>query len=447
MSGQRLLDAARLFNASRCVAKQHIKLRSHQLDVFTKTSTLAKVAKDQTDRITLTAQAAIAIARKLNEQPPSYPYSTSYPSPQQKAPQHVPPIPRKESVPGSEERGGIGFPMGEQGLNQDQHYTSSQDNATAQPPPEGELSIKQEKASQRPLPDGTIPPTNVSYGKESTGEKDQIGQDVAPNKARKEQRYAERQIPSHTSTGPSMKAPSGLGASHDQDSFYRRPTETNEDYSSLPRAKIPKHIEDTQPGDEKVDSKGINSDSYYSTGRDREAAQVLEHSKSTAEEAVPSDVDINVFRTPKVSKLLGVDPKRQRLPGSGPPGAVKTHAPSSQPPTQQQETSEEDLKSLAEDIAKDAATPPEPAPYQMRESRVPASRLGRLWEYSGLATSMAFGAVGEGLRRVTGGGAGGSLMLSPGNMERLVAKLSRMRGAALKLGQMISFQGMCYFPL
>lgn len=55
---------------------------------------------------------------------------------------------------------------------------------------------------------------------------------------------------------------------------------------------------------------------------------------------------------------------------------------------------------------------------------------------------MAFGAVGESLRRVTGGAAtGASLMLSAGNMERLVAKLSRMRGAALKLGQMISFQG------
>jgi aarF domain-containing kinase len=56
---------------------------------------------------------------------------------------------------------------------------------------------------------------------------------------------------------------------------------------------------------------------------------------------------------------------------------------------------------------------------------------------------MALGAVGEGLRRVTGGAAavGGSLMLSPGNLEILVSKLSRMRGAALKLGQMISIQG------
>lgn len=57
---------------------------------------------------------------------------------------------------------------------------------------------------------------------------------------------------------------------------------------------------------------------------------------------------------------------------------------------------------------------------------------------------MAFGAVGESFRRATGSGeeGAGSLMLSAGNMERLVAKLSKMRGAALKLGQMMSFQGM-----
>jgi aarF domain-containing kinase len=82
------------------------------------------------------------------------------------------------------------------------------------------------------------------------------------------------------------------------------------------------------------------------------------------------------------------------------------------------------------------------ANYQMRESRVPSSQLGRLWHYGGLVTGMAFGAVGESVRRATGSsGDGGSLILSGGNMERLVSKLSRMRGAALKLGQMISFQG------
>lgn len=88
------------------------------------------------------------------------------------------------------------------------------------------------------------------------------------------------------------------------------------------------------------------------------------------------------------------------------------------------------------------------APYALRESRVPSSRFGRLWQYAGLGTSMAFGAVGESLKRVTGTAAatGGSLMLSPGNLEILVAKLSRMRGAALKLGQIISFQDMKMLP-
>lgn len=87
---------------------------------------------------------------------------------------------------------------------------------------------------------------------------------------------------------------------------------------------------------------------------------------------------------------------------------------------------------------------PAKAPYEMHESRVPSSRFGRLWQYGGLATSMAFGAVGESFRRVarSGDGASGSLMLSAGNIERLVAKLSKMRGAALKLGQMMSFQGL-----
>lgn len=81
--------------------------------------------------------------------------------------------------------------------------------------------------------------------------------------------------------------------------------------------------------------------------------------------------------------------------------------------------------------------------YKMIESRIPSSRVGRLWQYGGLATSMAFGAIGETLRRASGNkeNNAGSIMFSAGNMERLVAKLSKMRGAALKLGQMLSFQG------
>jgi len=107
-----------------------------------------------------------------------------------------------------------------------------------------------------------------------------------------------------------------------------------------------------------------------------------------------------------------------------------------------------DILTAPPQIPKETSAEPKRARYELRESKVPSSRFGRMWQYAGLGTSMAFGAVGESLRRVTGNAAaaGSSIMLSPGNMELLVAKLSRMRGAALKLGQMISFQGsLCGF--
>ncbi|KAI1096747.1 ABC1-domain-containing protein [Rostrohypoxylon terebratum] len=84
--------------------------------------------------------------------------------------------------------------------------------------------------------------------------------------------------------------------------------------------------------------------------------------------------------------------------------------------------------------------------YSLKESRVPSTRLGRLWNYGGLAAGMLGGAISEGLSRGLGGGGEGSVLFSPGNMERLVTKLSRMRGAALKIGQVMSFQDSKMLP-
>ncbi|EFX01230.1 molecular chaperone [Grosmannia clavigera kw1407] len=81
--------------------------------------------------------------------------------------------------------------------------------------------------------------------------------------------------------------------------------------------------------------------------------------------------------------------------------------------------------------------------YELKESTVPASRLSRMWNYGGLAAGMLGGAVTETISRSFGGGgdkSADSVLLSAGNVERLVARLSRMRGAALKLGQMLSIQ-------
>ena len=64
--------------------------------------------------------------------------------------------------------------------------------------------------------------------------------------------------------------------------------------------------------------------------------------------------------------------------------------------------------------------------------------------YLGLAASLSYGAASELLRRTTSSAdehASSSLMMTEGNIKRLVSKLTQMRGAALKLGQFMSIQG------
>lgn len=84
----------------------------------------------------------------------------------------------------------------------------------------------------------------------------------------------------------------------------------------------------------------------------------------------------------------------------------------------------------------------EETPVILRASRVPASRLGRLFHYGSLAASLSIGAASESIRRSTTGGNSGStsVFMSDANIRRLVSTLGRMRGAALKLGQFMSIQ-------
>lgn len=75
---------------------------------------------------------------------------------------------------------------------------------------------------------------------------------------------------------------------------------------------------------------------------------------------------------------------------------------------------------------------------------MPSSRIERLFHYGSLATGMGFGALSEGIRRLGGdSNPGSSILLSPANLERMVKKFSQMRGAVLKVGQLLSFQGKC----
>lgn len=67
----------------------------------------------------------------------------------------------------------------------------------------------------------------------------------------------------------------------------------------------------------------------------------------------------------------------------------------------------------------------------------------------GLAASLGYGAASELIRR-TGSSeqTQTSAMMTEANIKRLVSKLSQMRGAALKLGQFMSIQGIdCHSTL
>ncbi|KAL1615567.1 hypothetical protein SLS56_011774 [Neofusicoccum ribis] len=512
MAGRRLLDAAKLFNATRAVAKQHIALRSHQFDIYTKTSTVAKAVKNQTDRITVTARAAIALSQRFNEPPPSYARSEATSAERD---EH---IPRQSTVKGDD-----GPIEQKAGLEQDHHYNRSEHNAVHQPPPEEDLEVKQQQSDRRPLPDGTIPTAEADFrsdpekadtfserpspepakaplaqekalgsesirpvsSSESTIPTPNARDELSADEARRLQREAESQIP-----GRSADSEGNLTTEPDADVFQFRSGKTSLEFSSLPRVKIPKVAETAQGGKEEVDTGAINADVYYSADGQGKNDPIPGGQAIPEQEEVPEGINLDVFHSPRVARILGarkpgLDRHKdlemkfaRRAPVDHTELAqgkdqdtfnVRTSdADSPAPPPEVTKAAErkdshqgdEDVQALAQDIAKDAenapsaadippevSAAPEKAAYQLRESRVPSSRFGRIWQYAGLGTSMAFGAIGEGLRQVTGGAAtGASLMLSAGNMERLVTKLSRMRGAALKLGQMISFQDIKMLP-
>uniref|UniRef100_A0A915JYD6 ABC1 atypical kinase-like domain-containing protein n=1 Tax=Romanomermis culicivorax TaxID=13658 RepID=A0A915JYD6_ROMCU len=85
--------------------------------------------------------------------------------------------------------------------------------------------------------------------------------------------------------------------------------------------------------------------------------------------------------------------------------------------------------------------------HSSRERRVPSSRVARLANYGGLAFGLGVGAIAEVVKRQLGvsnnNGTGlldQSPFLTKENAERIVNTLCKVRGAALKLGQMISIQ-------
>lgn len=356
MAGRRLIDAWKLFNASKGVAQQHIKLRSQQLDVFSRTSSLAKAAKSQTDRITLTLEAARVLSQRLNEEVPKYAQQATRSAPSS----HNTDIPRTETVTGQPPRKGT-----TSGLEQDHHYDRSARNTKAEPLTEGELGVKQEDAERAPLPDGTIPSSGVTLEREEKGQ-DTFSERPVPEPPKEplaEEHQAEpkngegiRPVESGASTIPLPGKPTGASSNrimsveqmraqhedsdqipshanepyhptpapqaqklqegHDRDVFYARSVESKPTSSSSPQTQIPTHAETEQESDPHVRDEHMNQDVFYS--RPEPAQARIKNGQNAQRAAVPEQNDMpegintDVFRTKRVAKMLGGNPYQQK---------------------------------------------------------------------------------------------------------------------------------------
>ncbi|CAK6974968.1 atypical kinase COQ8B%2C mitochondrial isoform X2 [Scomber scombrus] len=105
----------------------------------------------------------------------------------------------------------------------------------------------------------------------------------------------------------------------------------------------------------------------------------------------------------------------------------------------------EDIKKARE--AKQALAKPvkQKLSDRARERKVPATRISRLVNFGGLAVGLGIGAIAEVAKQSLGGKQKGdalldSPLLSEANAERIVNTLCKVRGAALKIGQMLSIQ-------
>lgn len=413
MAGKRLLDATAVLNASRSVASRHIALRGQQFDVFSRTSSLAKTVKSQTDR---TAQAAAASIQSLSETGSFYSTQPKSSSP----PQRDDRVPSPESVKADQNSSST-----KEGFEQDHFYERSDENTTIDPVPKDEISVKQEKAKRYTLPDGTIPPEHSSLQWSSpSGETYNKRPDSEPSKhplqsstpddhalkpessqrtsipepshrtsslsseeAKKLQRQSEFQIPARSAEPTPPDVSNNDAATSDSspeftvdqehDVFYRPSPSTPPVLSALPRVKVPKSTVDFPAGDEHLPQK-LNADVFYHSAEEDAHPQIPTTQAEPTQGEPSEEMMKDLFHSPRVAKLLSkngpagghrteIRPRTASTPSEQSELSVgkdqdsfsvrEDNDQSRAPPAKQEEGSVEDLgRSIAQDIASSAET-------------------------------------------------------------------------------------------
>ena len=338
MSGRRLLDVAAIYRASRGVASKYVALRNRHWENYSKTSSLTRAVKSQTDRVTLTVKAASALSERFNSTDPTYPPQ----APPQSDSTLKTSIPSRESVDGSNQT-----VARKQGPGQDYFNQRSEGNSAAEPPPKSGLGVKQVQANRHPLPDGTIPPSDsaidswnqqdvfpevsqaeppkhplsedatrhdvdlkpASSGRTSIPDPANEAHQITADRARKIQRQAEKQIPSQSAGPPPGVSPDSRNEFRGQDIFHETLSETSQSLSSLPRVKLPKVTEDRQEGSSFTHGGQINPDVFDSSIASSQEHHVPQGQAVPEQEQLSEDMYSDIFQSPKVARMLGVKPK------------------------------------------------------------------------------------------------------------------------------------------
>jgi predicted unusual protein kinase regulating ubiquinone biosynthesis (AarF/ABC1/UbiB family) len=83
-----------------------------------------------------------------------------------------------------------------------------------------------------------------------------------------------------------------------------------------------------------------------------------------------------------------------------------------------------------------------------RQTPIPEHRASRLWHLGRLVGGLAGGVIGEGVRQLAAGRrpSPAELLLTPANAARLADRLAEMRGAAMKVGQLLSMEAGDFLP-
>ena len=445
MSARRAIDLITLFKASKSVTEKHLSLRRQQFELYGKTSSLVKGLELQSSQVTRIVIVAAASLQSNDSRKRSF-----YEPPQRSKDSSDPSKGKAESHSEEQLR---------QVIDQDSYDKRSEQNLDKEPLPQKDSNLATEAPQNNPPLEETVLSSKSSVLRANRSDDSSL--EVANPCASEESTKHESQSIPQSSGGSRISAPKWTA-------------ERIRDSQNADGPTVPMNITEEPSKSNGLDRISTARLETQQANIDTDNASPQEVSALPVSQAIPQQEQLSddtlskLFRSPKVSRVIQNSAKQnsswdsirlqradvatsylstqagengQRNPDDG-SGKLNLKV------TKAEKTHGEQASSFVAEVASDPNQDTDlmqshPSAQQMHESSVPSSRLGRMWHYSGLATSMAFGAVGESLRRVTGSqsASNGSLMLGGRNMDRLVTKLSRMRGAALKLGQIISFQG------